>query len=127
MSRGLQGFSLAVAHSTVVDIVQTYCASFEAVTTAQSVRALGFLAGFFLGALLTDRFTQYSDVTIAAFNLLYGAACCGVPWSPDLVVMGVLFFVQGWCNSILDISQFTQLLHIVFLKCTLLTLTSHLF
>ena len=100
-----QGFSLAVGHATVVDIVQSYCATFDAVTLAQSVRALGFVAGSLLGAPLIDRIKSYSDVTLAICNLLFGVAASAIPWSPNLIVMGVFFFLLGWCQSVVDISK----------------------
>ena len=86
-------------------MVALYDTTYDAVTDAQMVKAIGVMSGVLFGSPLVDRLGQHLDLFLCCFGVLFGLTSCAIPWSPNLVVMGFLFVLSGWCHSILDIGK----------------------
>ena len=87
-------------------MVELFDASYDEVTAAQTMKAVGRMSGSLIGSPMADRFGRHLDIFLCFTNLLFGLTSCAIPWSPNLVFMGFLFWLSGFLHSVLDICKY---------------------
>ena len=100
-----QGCCIGVSNATVVDMVEQYNASYEAVTSAQLGKPIGVMIGCIFGTPITDLLRKRADLFLFIFGVLFGVTLAAIPWAPNLILIAGLFFVNGLCHTTLDICK----------------------
>ena len=59
---------IGVPYATLVDMVEYYAVSYQSVTVAQMVKAVGIMTGFVFGTPISDRLRSKIDLFLFIFG-----------------------------------------------------------
>ena len=106
-----QGLWSGVVNTTNVDMVNLYDCTYDQFNLAATMKSIGVMGGSFFGAAISDRFRPKADLFLAIVCCIGGIAMLSIPWSPNLIVMGVLFIINGLCHGISNVGKCKSLLN----------------
>jgi len=96
------GLSASLFGPTLLDIVDLYDSSVDAVSLVIIYRALGSMVGAFIAGIILDKFIQYRLYIIFIYVLLMGTACSLLPHLKHLWLYYVISTVESFANGSLD-------------------------
>lgn len=98
------GLTLEIQGPTFKDLEIQTGASTEAISRAISGRSAGYFIGSFIGGFLVDKLINYCDLMIAICLDGIAVSTVAVPWSPNSVLLWVLFTLQGTFEGVINIA-----------------------
>ena len=91
-------------------MIALYNCTYDQFNNAATMKFFGIMCGSFTGAAISDRFRKRADFFLAMTCFAGGLSIAGVPWSPNLIVMGVLFTIAGLCHGTANVGKLKLLI-----------------
>ena len=96
----LQGLCIAIPGPTLLDLGDCVNTDTTHMALIFSARSVGYLLGALIGGFLFDIFDKQLLLTATLF--LASVATVIIPWAATLVILAVMFSLQGVAMGLLD-------------------------
>lgn len=96
----LQGLCIAIPGPTLLDLGDRVNTDTTHMALIFSARSVGYLLGALIGGFLFDIFDKQLLLTATLF--LASVATVIIPWAATLVILAVMFSLQGVAMGLLD-------------------------
>ena len=91
---------------TLPDLTHKFNFTTEEYSRSLSMRGVSFLLSLPIGSVILDHAFHHIELAFSVSILIFGVCVALVPWSGSLVVLGLLYGIQGILYGLMHMSKY---------------------